>query len=109
MEMALYERNGLASFFLLSLEETMVSRQFCSKEEKRNIHIIRGREVMSIRRCACFMVYTRGISPTHSATQTIIKNSISLVLHNSLFGSEGSYTDRMFSHHAQGRNKGKTC
>ncbi|KAH0934532.1 hypothetical protein HID58_011649 [Brassica napus] len=48
----------------------MVSRQFCSKEEKRNIHIIRGREVMSMRRCACFVVYTRGVS-TYFATQTI--------------------------------------
>uniref|UniRef100_A0A0D3BCR4 Uncharacterized protein n=1 Tax=Brassica oleracea var. oleracea TaxID=109376 RepID=A0A0D3BCR4_BRAOL len=49
----------------------MVSRQFCSKEEKRNIRIIRGREVMSMRRCACFVVYTRGVSPTYFATQTI--------------------------------------
>ncbi|KAH0903952.1 hypothetical protein HID58_043455, partial [Brassica napus] len=64
-------RNEVALFLLLSLEETMGSRQFCSKEEKRIIHIIRGREVMSIRRCACSVVYTRGVSPTHLATQTI--------------------------------------
>ncbi|KAH0943208.1 hypothetical protein HID58_002845, partial [Brassica napus] len=46
-------RNEVAQFLLLSLEETMGSRQFCSKEEQRIIHIIRGREVMSIRRCSC--------------------------------------------------------
>ncbi|KAF8088999.1 hypothetical protein N665_0522s0028 [Sinapis alba] len=64
-------RNGVAQFLLLSLEETMVSRQFCSKEQKRIIHIIRGCEVMSIRGCACSVVYTRGVSPTHFDTQTI--------------------------------------
>lgn len=55
---------------------------------KRNIHIIRGREVMSIRRCACFVVYTRGVSPTYFATQTIMNP-----FHYSFFGSEGSYIE----------------
>lgn len=67
---------------------------------KRNIHIIRGREVMSIRRCACFVVYTCGVSPTHIATQTVnthcnpnSNKSISWLFHNSLFGLEGSYIE----------------
>ncbi|CAN7117908.1 unnamed protein product [Brassica rapa subsp. narinosa] len=62
--------------FALSTDVYMCVRAFCVNVErmmcrKRNIHIIRRREVMSMRRCACFVVYTRGVSPTYFATQTI--------------------------------------
>uniref|UniRef100_A0A0D3ABK1 Secreted protein n=1 Tax=Brassica oleracea var. oleracea TaxID=109376 RepID=A0A0D3ABK1_BRAOL len=95
-------RNEVALFLLLSLEETMGSRQFCSKEEKRIIHIIRGREVMSIRRCACSVVYTRGVSPTHLATQTIKLHS--LLMRSFRFGSASLYMECSCSRTKQMRN-----